>query len=192
MDLGILKQINWVDIFALIILIRTSYIATRNTLPIELFKLLGTAAAVYLSLHYYIAFSSFLKDNFGINIPFKFLEFSSFLILAMLGYVIFFLARWLFYRFLKIEAVPDLERWGALILSIARGILLAGFVLFILVFTNLNYFKNSVRDSYSGKILIEVPVVTYSSLWDGVMSKFFTTEKFNKSVLEVQETLSHK
>ena len=53
MIVEIIKQFNWVDIFVIILSVRVLYIAVKNGLPVELFKLLGTIAAIYLSLHYY-------------------------------------------------------------------------------------------------------------------------------------------
>ncbi len=52
MLLNIIKQLNWVDIFVLIVLLRTAYISRKAGLPREFFKLLGTVLAIYLSLHF--------------------------------------------------------------------------------------------------------------------------------------------
>jgi len=185
-----IKQFNWVDIFVVIILLRTGYVAIKNGLPLELFKLLGTLLATYLSLHYYTNLAVSLHTFKVIDkVPLELLHFFSFIFLAILGYFIFILLRSLFYRFMKMEAVSALNKWGGLILGIGRGILLAGLLIFILVISHISYLKNSVKDAYSGKHLLKVAAATYTALWNNLASKFMTAEKFNEAILGVQEEL---
>ena len=54
-----LKQINWVDIFAVILLIRVCYISIKTGFLTEIFKLLGTVCAILLACHYYVRVSIF-------------------------------------------------------------------------------------------------------------------------------------
>jgi len=184
------KQFNWLDIFVIILLLRIGYIAIKTGLPLELFKLLGTIVSVYLSLHYYSVWADFLKARPALkNIPLELLSFVSFIALVILGHAIFILLRSLFLRFLKLEAVANLNKWGGLLLGIARGILLASLIMFILVISNLGYPKNSVKNSYSGKYLLRVAPATYSTIWNNLASKFMTGEKFNEAIIEVQKEL---
>lgn len=190
MPLEIIRQFNWIDIFIVILLFRVGYAAVKSGLPAELFKLLGTLLATYLSLHYYTVLADwFLASRAELQkkAPLEFLDFISFLVLAIGGYLIFVLLRSIFYRFIKMEAVPNLNKWGGLILGIARGILLAGLIMFMLVISSASYLKKSVANSYFGRQVFAVAPSTYSALWSGLASKFMTTEKFNKTVTEIQE-----
>ena len=189
--LNILKQFNWVEIFFAILLIRICYVAVKNGFPVELFKLLGTLSAAYLSLHYYIIFSDYIVGRIGEKfIPLEYLTFFSFIALAILGYLIFMLLRKVFSRFIQMEAVPKLNKWGSLILSMMRGFLFVSLLIFILVIAPTGYFRNSVNNSYSGKRLFNIAPTTYTWLWNGIMSKFRTQEKFNETILEVQANLT--
>jgi len=191
--LNILKQFNWVDIFFVILLIRICYVAIKNGFPVELFKLLGTLSAVYLSLHYYIIFSDDIVNRIGVkNIPLEYLSFFSFIALAALGYLIFMLLSKVFSRFIQMQAVPNLNKWGSLILSMMRGFLLVSLIIFILFIAPTGYFRNSVNNSYSGKRLFKIAPTTYTWLWNSIMSKFRTQEKFNETILEVQTSLTEK
>ncbi len=192
MLLGIIKQFNWVDILVIIILFRIGYIAIKNGLLWEFFKLLGTILAVYLSLHYYTLLSDMMGQRLPSikeKAPLEFLDFLSFVVLAIIGYLIFVSLRIVFHRFIKMEAVPNLNKWGGLVLGIGRGFLLAGLITFMLAISSINYLRNSVNDSYSGRQLFKVVPNTYSWLWNNIASKFMTGEKFNKTILEVQKDL---
>ena len=191
--LDILKQFNWVDIFFVILLIRICYVALKNGFSVELFKLLGTISAVYLSLHYYIIFPDYIVGRIGAkNIPLEYLTFFSFIALAILGYLIFMLLSKVFSRFIQMEAVPNLNKWGSLILSIIRSFLLVSLIIFIFVIAPTGYFRNSVNNSYSGKRLFTIAPTTYTWLWNSIMSKFRTQEKFNDAILKVQASPTEK
>lgn len=191
MLLEIFKQFNWVDILVVIILFRISYIAVKNGLPGELFKFLGVLSAIYLSLHYYTVLSDFFRNSLGVkSLPLEFLDFLSFIVLAILGYLVFVSLRSVCCRFIKMEATPKLNKGGGFILGIGRGFLVVGLIIFMLVISTIGYLKNSVNDSYLGKRLFKVAPATYSALWNNLMSKFMAKEKFNKTILEVSKDLN--
>jgi uncharacterized membrane protein required for colicin V production len=188
-----LKQFNWVDIFFVIVLLRACYVAVKNGFPAEFFKLLGVILATYLSLHYYINFSDYINSFTGKrNLPLEYLTFITFLVLVAAGFLLFALLGKLVSRFIHLEAVPVLNKWGSFILAIARSFLFVSLIIFIFVISPGTYFKNSVANSYSGKRLFKIAPATYTCLWDGVMSKFMAQEKFNGSVLKVQPNLTRK
>lgn len=185
-----LKQFNWLDIFVLILLLRISYVAMRSEFFLELFKFLGTILAVYLSLHYYIVFSDYIGSHIGVNnIPLEYLTSIICVVLGFLGYFIFVVLRKVFYRFMKMEAVPTLNKWGAAILGLTRGVLVASLIIFIMVTSPFGYLKNSVTHAYSGKYIFKIAPGVYGSLWDGIASKFITQDKFNKAILEIPKSL---
>ncbi|MFH0912877.1 MAG: CvpA family protein [Candidatus Omnitrophota bacterium] len=190
---NVLKQLNWVDFFALIVLFRIGYVARKSGFSAELFKLLGTLLSTYLSLHYYLIFSDYLGNRIGIQD--MLLEYSTsfiFIAFAILGYLVFVVLRNIFYRFLKMEAVPNLDQWGGLILGLVRAVLLASLIIFIMVTSPLVYLKDSVTSSYSGKAIFKVAPAVYSGLWKSIASKFATQEKFNKAILEVPKSLESR
>ena len=192
MLLNILKQINWVDIFVLILTLRICFIAVKSGFPVELFKFIGTLTAIYLALQYYLVLSNYLKGWFSLGgrVPLKFLEFLVFFALAVGGYYIFVLLRSIFYRFLKMEAVSALNKWGSLVLGIARAALLASLIMFTLAVSNVGYFRNSVRESYLGQRLFSVAPDTYTWIWNSIISKFSASEKYNAVIPSIKEDFS--
>lgn len=190
MLLTIIKRLNWVDILVIIIMIRICFIAAKRGLVIEIFKILGTLAAVYVSLHYFAGLSDLWQDRAKIGfMPLEFVDFICLVALAVISYLVFVLFREVFARFIKIEAVPRLNIWGGLAVGVFRSFLLAGLLVFSLVISSVDYLKLSVAHSYSGERLSGVAVGCYTNIWNVLMSKFMSQEKFNKTVTEVQEEL---
>lgn len=193
MLLSTLKQFNWIDIFAIILFIRIGYIALKNGFFVELLKLLGTILALYLSLHYYIIFSDYIISRIGTkSVDTEFVRIIAFIALAILGYLIFMLLRAVFSRFIQMEAVPTLHKWGGFILGILRGVVLLSLLIFIFVISPFSYLTHSVKNAYYGKFLFKIAPTAYSNLWNGIASKFMTQEKFNESVWEAQKNLEAK
>ncbi|MFA5149812.1 MAG: CvpA family protein [Candidatus Omnitrophota bacterium] len=192
MLLNILKQINWVDIFILILTLRISFIAVKSGFPVELFKFIGTVTATFLSLHYYIILAGYASNWFslGKRISLGFLEFLVFLALAIAGYCLFILVRSVFSRFLKMEAVSALNRWGGLFLGLARAALLSSLIMFVLAISSVGYFKESVKESYLSQRLFSVAPDTYTWLWNSVISKFSVTEKYNEVIPSIKADFS--
>ncbi|MCX5695312.1 MAG: CvpA family protein [Candidatus Omnitrophica bacterium] len=194
MLLNILKQINWLDIFVLVLMARICYIAVKSGFPVELFKFVGTLSALYLALHYYTVLSGYIINqvSFLDKLPGEFLQFIVFLALVTGGYSLFILLRSIFYRFLKMEAVSTLNKWGSLILGIARGVLLASLIMFMFTVSSVGYFKNSVRASYLSSRLFSVAPDTYSWIWNSITSKFALSEKYNPTVTLTTEEFFKK
>lgn len=189
---NVIQRFNWVDIFVIILSLRILYIAFKTGFVSELFKLLGTLLAVYVGMHYYTAFSDLLRSRFGLEkkIPLDFLDFICFILLVAVSYLVGILFRQVFCRLIKLEAVPRLNQWGGLIIGIFRAVLLAGLFVFIFSITSIQYLHNKAAGSYFGNDLIKVAPQAYSSIWNGFMSKFMPSEKFNTTIPEVQKNFN--
>jgi len=168
------KQLNWVDIFVIILLIRIFYVALKNGFSTEIFKLLGTICAIYLACHYYIRAGSFLSNFTPLKeeVWLDFLKFVSFFILAFFGYFLFVIIRTTFTFLIRMEAISLLNRWGAFILGIARCALFTSLLFFTINLSNISYLKNSLSDSLSGPVLVKLSPKVYTSLWKNLMFRF--------------------
>ncbi len=191
MTTEIIKEFNWIDIFIVIIIFRTGYIALKKGIQIEAFKFLGTVLAVYLSLHYYIIAADFLRQNpIAQKLPKEFLDLVSFVSLAVIGYVIFLLLRNIFEQFMKGQAVTNFYKWAGLFCGLMRGYLLCGLIIFIFALSGVGYLLNSAKHSYLGKQIFSVAPHTYDLIRNTVTSKIFTAEKYNQAVTEVQSNFT--
>lgn len=192
MPLDIIKQFNWLDIFIIIVLLRIGYVAIKTGIPVEFFKFLGTIAAIYLAMHYYTGLVDWLMQRAHVakeKVPLEFLDFISFILLALAGYLVLLSLRVVFSHFIKMEAAPKLNKWLGLGLGIARGFLLVSLIIFVLAISSIPYLKRGVVNSYFGRRIVNLAPNTYSWLWNKITSKFATGEKFNETVPEVQKGL---
>ncbi|MFH0762767.1 MAG: CvpA family protein [Candidatus Omnitrophota bacterium] len=186
---SIITNINWVDICLAILLLRICYIAVKNGFPQEVFKIFGVIAAVFLSMHYYLFLSELIRDRLGLGLEstaLRSLEFFVFLTLVILSQFFFVILRKIFSKALKVEVLPTLNKWGGFILGVARGLLLGSLLMFIMLLSGADFLNKGVKESYSGKYIVGVAPAVYCSLWQGFLSKLFTGDKLNDSVLEVQ------
>lgn len=184
--LEIIKRLNWVDILFVIVLIRIGYIAVKSGFLTEFFKILGTIFAAFLSLHYCTSLTNYVKGwAFLKPVSLEFLDLISYIILAVIAYLVFVVLRVAILRFIKMEPVPKLDRWGALVLGLLRGILLNSLIVFALVTSTILYFRYSAFESYSGKTVFKIAPAVYSGIWNGIASKFMTKDKINESIFEV-------
>ena len=183
MFIDFLRQINWLDIFVLILLVRICYISIKNGLPVQLFWFLGSISAVYLSLHYYASFSAFLGKRFPSEwMPAEYWSLAAFVLLAIVGYFSFVLLQKLFSRYITLQATPRLNKYGGLVLGALRGILVVGLIIFLFSISSVAYLQNTVSHSYSGQHFFKVAPATYTWLWKNIMSKFMTSERSNADV----------
>ncbi len=183
--LDILKQFNWVDLLIITLLIRICYVALKSSLFTELTKLFGTILATYLSLHYYPSLTDIFLNKMDLSsIPVSVLDFTSFIILLVVGYLAVLILREALTRMMKIESAPKLDKWGSLIFGVGRGLILASLIFFILSISTVKYLKRSLAVSYSGPYLFEIAPKIYKGIWATLGSKFMTKENFNDIVIE--------
>ncbi len=194
MLLELIKKLNWVDLFVIIAFVRIGYISFKTGFTIEFFKLLGVFAAVYVSLHYYTLVSDIAFRGTGAvdKMPLEFTDLISLVLLVVLTYLIFVFIRSIFYRFIKMEAAPNLQKWGGLVLGMLRAFLFSSLIVFMLLISSFEYCKNSVKDSYCGASILKIAPSTYSWLWNSVSSKFMNSEKFNNAAIEVEKEVPQK
>lgn len=191
--MNILTRINWIDILCVILLFRISYIAYKRGFSAEIFKFAGTVCALFFSLHYYYSVAQALITRITfVKIPLETARFFTFIFCAVLGYLAFVLLRFIFSRFIHMEATPQFNNWGGLSIGILRGVLFLGLLFYVFCLSPLPYFSKSVKDSLTGKKMVQVSVNAYSGMWQGILSKFLTKDKLNEDVLTITDWLNKK
>ncbi|MEW6101480.1 MAG: CvpA family protein [Candidatus Omnitrophota bacterium] len=187
MLLDIILKLNWVDILFVTVLLRTCFVSFKTGFTVESFKLLGILFSIYVSCHYYTALSDVIQKYFPTEkFPLEFLDFLVFLLLVIIADAFFILLRSVFYHFMKLQAVPALNKWGGLVLGLVRAYFLIGLIVFMLIISTLDYLRNSALNSYLGRRFYKVAPNTYTWVWNSITSKFMANEKFNNTITEVQ------
>ena len=190
--INFLKQLNWVDIFTVILLFRICYIATRQGFISEIFKLIGTITAICFACHYYTRLSNLLNIHLSLNSQtgLGILEFFSFIILASIGYLIFVILRVVFSVLIKMEAISYLNRWGAILFASLRWALFSSLLFLIFLVSDISYLKNSLNDSYSGVRISKIAPSVYLILWNSLIYRFAYEDAFNQKVLDINNLSS--
>ena len=188
-----LRQFNWVDVFVVILLIRLCYVAVKTGFPVELFKLLGLIFAILLACHNYVGISNFLASNAPSAVlgqrTLNILNLFSFVLLATLGYFVFFILRTTCLSLVRMEAISLLNRWGAIILSIFRWSLLTSLLLMTAAISNNGYLNKGLSDSFVRPVLFKPAPKVYVFLWNNLLSRFMDSEGFNSAVGNLERNL---
>jgi uncharacterized membrane protein required for colicin V production len=191
--LNFIKHINWVDLFVITLLLRVCYIAAGTGIMIEFFKITGTILATYFSLHYYTRLANILHERFWLeSIPLVFLDFICFLILAAVVYLLFVFLRNIFCRFVKMDTVENLNKWGGLIVGVARSFLLVSLFTFGFALSNFGYLEESLQNSYTGRRIFSLAPSVYRWSWENITSKFFVDDKINEAVIKIEDKFQEK
>jgi uncharacterized membrane protein required for colicin V production len=184
--INMIMQFNFLDIVIILITLRICYIAFQTGVAVEFFKLMGIIFGAYVALHYYTSFSDMIgRLVMPKEMPLEFLDFIVFLMLATGGYLGFVVLRSIFYRFIKLEAVPKLNQFGGLILGAIRVFFTVGLLTYTLMISSVKYLNDAVKYSYLGSKSVTISTDAYGWLWNNVVSKFAGNEKFNPTVNEV-------
>jgi len=158
-------KINWVDIFIVILLIRTSYIGFTQGLVYELLTIAGVFGAILLTVHNYEALGGFFYED--VNLPIDFSNLLSFSILALGVIFLFRYVRNGLYRFLKFEIFPTLEKYGGIAAGFLRGSLIASTVLLGLLLIPNDYISQSIqRRSAMGNAFLRIVPASYNYVID--------------------------
>jgi hypothetical protein len=93
---------------------------------------------------------------------------------------------------MKMEAAPKLNKYGGLILGLARGYFTIGLIIYVLIISSVTYLSSSVKHSYLGSRASSISAQTYNWMWGSIFSKFSPQEKSNSVVLEVMDNFNRQ
>ncbi len=163
--MDIITKINWVDILAIIIVLRISYVAWQDGLSHEIFPLIGTTLTAVISMRYYRDLALFIQGMTGIAV--SILDLIAFIaLIAGIG-IIFKLVRFLVDALVKVTWHPFAEKFGGLIFGLLRSLVVVSIVLTAMSLTTLSYMQYSIKDkSLSGKYFLNiVPEISSRVAW---------------------------
>ena len=169
-----LQKINWIDLLAVILLVRSSYVGFTKGFGWEFFRFLGYLGGAFLSVYYYEYVSQLTGDYLPAVSPFSnLISFTSIYILILF---IFKFINTIIEKIIKIEIFSTLERLGGLILGFLRGAITLSLILITLVLMPVPYFEKSVKErSYTGPTILMVVPFLYERA-----AKIFPALKFER------------
>ncbi len=117
------KSINWVDVALLALFVRVIFISVKSGFVTEVFKILATVAAVFVSLHYFSLLAALAAKSVHVSI--EILEFVFFLSLWGGVMLIMKFVRDGLLMLFKVQTTNQgVDQYGAGILAVGRGLLI--------------------------------------------------------------------
>ena len=167
----ILKMVNWVDVFVLILLIRILYVSSNVGVGKQILPLILLVLILLLTLYYYGIVASYIDTR-------------TFIAPAMCKAVAYFSMLFVFAVIYRIAArvtgvlvalgegtAGPIEKIGGAILGFVRSFFIIGLVLIgFLLFPN-EALRTSVKDSYSGILIADLNIKTYNQIV-GLISRY--------------------
>ena len=190
MPTEIITNLNWVDILVGAILIRAVYIGVKRGFVVELFKLVGVLFAVFITLHYFSGTSKFLQDK--LHLPQRASDLFSYGLLWAIVILAFKFIREGFTILFKIEAHSAFDKWGGLLTSVMRGLLLSSLAILFLRISAVEYFTKNLEKSFTASHIVSLSPKVYEATYNNFVSKFFPSEELNKSVFKLTDFQSEK
>ncbi len=165
--MDVLLRANWVDLLAVIIMLRTTYVSFKDGLSHGIFPLFGSILKLVLALHFYNKLGSMLY-SWAPLIPASICNLASFFaIVLVMGFVLKFL-RILIDNIIKVTWHPLIEKAGGTFFGITRGAVAVSMALIFLALIPLSYIQWSIKDkSLSGMYFLRLGPAIYRTISGG-------------------------
>ena len=179
----ILELFNWIDLLIVCLIIRVVYAGFIGGIFVELFKTLALAVAIFVGLHYYSGISNAFFSKFGVGrglIDFFILGF-----LVILVFVAFRFIREGLLVFVKAKIPSEVDRWGGMIIAVARGVLASSLVFLMLNACDVPHIEKQLRRSFIRPSVKSFAPAVYRGIFDGIVS-LIPTEQLNKAAMKLE------
>ncbi|MBL7156916.1 MAG: CvpA family protein [Candidatus Omnitrophica bacterium] len=169
--LAVLNRVNWVDIFALILLLRISYISSRIGVGIQILPLISLVLILAITLYNYAGIATFFVNK--LSMASSTCNFFSYLFMALIFAVIYRVvlrSTGMFLAMGEAEA-GGIEKVGGAILGILRSNIILGLVMIGLLLIPIKPIEESVKNSYSGLFFVKTNLDIYSFTMNLVLGR---------------------
>lgn len=187
--MDILKNINWVDIVCLVLLLRIVYVASQTGFVTECLKLLATCASLFVAFHYYTELSALLARNFSVP---EAVRAVCFIGLWIITYFVCKLIRDGLFMLFAVQADNLLDKWGAAVLAIVRVALTASLLMYLALISGHKYLQGALLKSVSHSYVLRIAPAVYTAACDNFVTKLLPNEKKNPAVLQALREASIK
>jgi uncharacterized membrane protein required for colicin V production len=149
-----------VDLLAVIIVVRSTYVGPRRGFFGELFYILGFYLAIIASVHFYPFGSNFI--NKYLYIPLNISDLISFLIIISCVYFAVKSSYGLLQKLIRIEIFPAINNIIGLLLGFCKGFIISALLILIMLLVPVSYITDSVKaKSLFSPFLIKTGVALY-------------------------------
>lgn len=154
------QHINWVDVLTVILLFRTSYIGGRTGLSVEIYRIIGVLAGLYISMKFYSPLGTWI--NAGLSLPQELIDGISFLILILLSMLSVKLVGLGLTKVVKLAFSDKIDKWGGFLSGLLRGAVLLSLLFAFFGIIRVDYLVKSVEErSLTGPYLQKLAPYAY-------------------------------
>ena len=160
----LLSRVNWVDVIALILLIKIGYTSSRIGVGRQILPLVLLVLIVTLTLHNYRDIARLLINRYSFSA-------------SLCGFIIYFIITGLFFIVYRIVSritgaimpagdmeTGGVEMAGGVIIGLARSVIIIGMLMIGLLLTPVKFLEEGVKNSYSGLFFINMNLRIYTSV----------------------------
>lgn len=167
----ILNRVNWVDLVALILLIRISYISSYIGVGKQILPIILLTSILSITLYNYREIASFFIKKYSFDTS----------LCIFLSFIIMVLVFSMVYRtILRITGVlfplgpmeaGGIEKVGGVVLGLLRTTIIVGLLIIALALVPVKFVEESVKNSYSGTFFIKRNAELYSYITNAILRK---------------------
>lgn len=155
-----MARVNWADIIAIIVVLRSTYVGSQRGFFGELFYIFGIFLTIIFSLHFYAIVSNFL--NTYLFIPLNVSNLISFVIITSTIYLCFRFIYGFLQKIIKIEVFPAINKIGGPMVGFCRGFVTATAFFLLMLLIPVSYITESARaNSLLGPFFVKTGTVLY-------------------------------
>ena len=165
------NRVNWVDLFALILLLRICYVSSYIGVGKQILPLFLLAVMLPITMYNYREIAAFFINRYSITPSYCFfLSFAITLMVLSAGYRILIRISGVLFPGMQGEA-SGIEKVGGVLLGIVRSLVIIGMLMIGLLLMPVNFIEDSVKGSYSAQFFVETDVRIYTSMVNLLLSK---------------------
>jgi uncharacterized membrane protein required for colicin V production len=174
----------------LALMIRAVYIGLKRGFISEALNLVALVITIFVVFHYTPVCAQFLENKilFKSSVA-KAVTFVS--LWALVALAAKFVCGAIFLLF-KIEAKSFLDKFGGIVVSLVRGILVCSLVLWLFLVTGSDYITRTVKGAYASPRIVNFAPDVYRGIFNIAVSKYFPNERMKQDFLTNQEHASQQ
>lgn len=167
----LLNRVNWVDLFALILLLRICYVSSYIGVGKQILPLFLLAVMLPITMYNYREIAAFFVNRYSITPSYcYFLSFAITVMVLSAGYRMIIRLSGVLFPVMQGEAI-GIEKLGGVLLGTARSLVIIGMLMIGLLLMPLNFIEDSVKNSYSAQFFVKADVQIYASIVNLVLRK---------------------
>ena len=148
---------NWFDIFAVILLLRTGYIGFKNGLSVEVYKAAGLGISGLAAFYFYKSLVALINEYTITAISESQFEAISFIVILLLGMLICKFVFMFIQKIIQLNFAKNFNTAFGMFFGLTRGALVVCLVFMLLNLSAVDYIKKSIQErSFSGRYIVKV------------------------------------